>query len=99
MFMLVIVGEMGTKNVDPQQRYSLGDMLGQGYVITNHIRIFYMLPLIYWALWDLEEWTLPFACLSPTLGSQPQFLTSHSYSPHNELSPRRLFQHMMPDFT
>ena len=30
MFMLVIVEEMGTKNVDPQQRYSLGDMLGQG---------------------------------------------------------------------
>ena len=58
-----------------------------------------MLPLIYWGLCDLAEWTLPFACLSPTLGSQPQFMTSHSYSPHDELSTRRLCQHMMPDFT
>ena len=30
MLMIFIVEEMGTKNVDPQQRYSLGDMLGQG---------------------------------------------------------------------
>ena len=38
-------------------------------------------------------------CLLPTHEPRPHVLTLHSYSPHNELSPRRLFQHMMPDFT